>query len=138
MAARRVSGCAPGNGGGTAMTRRIIKVAGMTGMNRKQVKLTNGVANCLVRKHGMCLDCAIKFSVGFVWGQDRPEHNPMQIGPLCSAACSDSLVEFFEETLGSKGEEVTDPDELARLIPVPIDQNPCAHWRSPMDMMRQG
>ena len=25
-----------------------------------------------------------------------------------------------------------------RLIPVPIDQNPCAHWRSPMDMMRQG
>ena len=120
------------------MTRRIIKVAGMTGMNRKQVKLTNGVANCLVRKHGMCLDCAIKFSVGFVWGQDRPEHNPMQIGPLCSAACSDSLVEFFEETLGSKGEEVTDPDELARLIPVPIDQNPCAHWRSPMDMMRQG
>ena len=24
------------------------------------------------------------------------------------------------------------------LIPVPIDQNPCAHWRSPMDMMRQG
>src|SRR6516162_2615030 len=25
-----------------------------------------------------------------------------------------------------------------QLIPVPIDQNPCAHWRSPMDMMRQG
>ena len=24
------------------------------------------------------------------------------------------------------------------LIPSPIDQNPCAHWRSPMDMMRQG
>ena len=24
------------------------------------------------------------------------------------------------------------------VIPVPIDQNPCAHWRSPMDMMRQG
>ena len=24
------------------------------------------------------------------------------------------------------------------LIPVPIDQNPCAHWRSPMDMMHQG
>jgi len=24
------------------------------------------------------------------------------------------------------------------LIPVPLDQNPCAHWRSPMDMMRQG
>jgi thiol-disulfide isomerase/thioredoxin len=25
-----------------------------------------------------------------------------------------------------------------RLIPSPIDQNPCAHWRKPMDMMRQG
>ncbi|OAN54420.1 hypothetical protein A6A05_08650 [Magnetospirillum moscoviense] len=24
------------------------------------------------------------------------------------------------------------------LIPSPIDQNPCAHWRSPMDMMVQG
>ncbi len=25
-----------------------------------------------------------------------------------------------------------------RLIPILIDQNPCVHWRSPMDMMRQG
>jgi hypothetical protein len=24
------------------------------------------------------------------------------------------------------------------LIPLLIDQNPCAHWRSPRDMMRQG
>src|SRR3977135_2500088 len=24
------------------------------------------------------------------------------------------------------------------LIPSPIDQNSCAHWRNPMDMMRQG
>ena len=24
------------------------------------------------------------------------------------------------------------------LIPILIDQNPCVHWRSPMDMMRQG
>ena len=29
-------------------------------------------------------------------------------------------------------------DTLHRLIPNPIDQNPWAHWRSPMDMMRQG
>ena len=27
---------------------------------------------------------------------------------------------------------------LICLIPNPIDQNPWAHWRSPMDMMRQG
>jgi hypothetical protein len=24
------------------------------------------------------------------------------------------------------------------IIPSPIDQNWCAHWRNPMDMMRQG
>jgi ATP-binding cassette subfamily F protein 3 len=24
------------------------------------------------------------------------------------------------------------------IIPSPIDQNRCAHWRNPMDMMRQG
>ena len=28
--------------------------------------------------------------------------------------------------------------EARALIPSPIDQNPCAHWRKPMDMMRQG
>jgi transposase len=26
----------------------------------------------------------------------------------------------------------------ARVIPSPVDQNPCAQSRSPMDMMRQG
>jgi hypothetical protein len=25
-----------------------------------------------------------------------------------------------------------------RLIPNPLDQNPWAHWRNPMDMIRQG
>ena len=28
--------------------------------------------------------------------------------------------------------------DSSKLIPMSIDQNPCAHWRSPMDMMRQG
>jgi hypothetical protein len=27
---------------------------------------------------------------------------------------------------------------LQGVIPSPIDQNWCAHWRNPMDMMRQG
>ena len=27
---------------------------------------------------------------------------------------------------------------LAGLIPSAIDQNPCAHWRNPMEMIRQG
>jgi hypothetical protein len=94
------------------MTRRVIEVEAMAGMTRKQVRMTNGVANTLVRKHGMCLDCAIKFSVAFVWGQSG---KPTRTGPLCSSACSGALVEFFEETLGSKAEEVTDPAELAML-----------------------
>ena len=32
--------------------------------------------------------------------------------------------------------EANEEDEI--LIPRPIDQNWCAHWRNPMDMMRQG
>ena len=27
---------------------------------------------------------------------------------------------------------------VSRVILILIDQNPCVHWRSPMDMMRQG
>ena len=91
---------------------RHIEVAAMTGMNRKQVRMTNNVAHILTGKHAMCLDCAIKFAVAFVWGQSG---KPTSTGPLCSSACSGALVEFFEETLGSKAEEVTDPAELAML-----------------------
>jgi hypothetical protein len=93
---------------------RYIEVEGMTGMNRKQVRMTNNVAHILTDKHGMCLDCAIKNAVAFVWGQERADNNPAR-GFLCSAACSGALTEFFEETLGCVGEEVTDPDELAML-----------------------
>jgi hypothetical protein len=52
--------------------RKHIEVAAMRGMTRKQVRMTNAV----VHKHAMCLDCAIKFAVAFVWGQERPEHDP--------------------------------------------------------------
>jgi putative transposase len=30
------------------------------------------------------------------------------------------------------------PPEMRRLIPIRVDQNPLAHCRSPMDMMRHG
>jgi hypothetical protein len=29
-------------------------------------------------------------------------------------------------------------DTPVAVTPSPIDQNSCAHWRNPMDMMRQG
>ena len=93
---------------------RHIEVAAMTGMNRKQVRMTNNMAHILTGKHAMCLDCAIKFAVAFVWGQERSENNPYHAEPPCSAACSGALVEFFEETLGSKPEPVS-PDELPWL-----------------------
>ena len=38
--------------------------------------------------------------------------------------------------LGSRGTGTAKLEEA--VIPNPIDQNPWAHWRSPMDMMRQG
>jgi hypothetical protein len=35
------------------------EVEAMAGMTRKQVRITNGVANTLINKHHMCVDCAI-------------------------------------------------------------------------------
>ena len=51
---------------------------------------------------------------------------------IVSSACLDKTL--FEALRG------LDPEagETPELIPSPIDQNPCAHWRNPMDMMRQG
>jgi hypothetical protein len=49
-----------------------------------------------------------------------------------------SQVSFLEEK-GGIGACVCDQRLFAgNRLPNPIDQNPWAHWRSPMDMMRQG
>ena|SRR6516165_1891174 len=45
-------------------------------------------------------------------------------------------IEMIAPHRGNRSKPPT--QDRRRLIPVPIDQNPCAHWRSPMDMMRQG
>jgi len=87
--------------------QKRIEVQAMAGMTRKQVKMSNGVANTLISQHGMCLDCAIKFAVAFVWGQER---NPTKV-EFCSKACGNAVLEFFEQTLGSEPERVS-PDEL--------------------------
>jgi hypothetical protein len=47
----------------------------------------------------------------------------------------------LKEQLSRLGDEAGGYKKKGRgssLIPNPIDQNPWAHWRSPMDMMRQG
>src|SRR5215472_13898781 len=51
---------------------------------------------------------------------------PSGIGKTCVA------FKAFEELGWAKDED------FSYLIPNPIDQNPWAHWRSPMDIMRQG
>src|SRR5215472_8926856 len=96
------------------MGMKRIEVRAIAGMTREQVRMTNAVANTLVREHGTCLDCAINFAVAVVWcavrGQERPEHNPIQ-AELCSAACAGAMREFFEQTLGKKPDLVS-VDEL--------------------------
>ena len=42
------------------------------------------------------------------------------------------------DALGALAERISAADGYVMLIPTLIDQNPCAHWRRPMDMMRQG
>ena len=34
--------------------------------------------------------------------------------------------------------QATEVAFVEEVIPSAIDQNPCAHWRNPMDMIRQG
>ena len=53
-----------------------------------------------------------------------------------SHALRDALVEI--ERLQSEAADLQHTKFDRGLIPSPIDQNRCAHWRNPMDMMRQG
>jgi hypothetical protein len=85
------------------------EVEGMNGMTRKQVRITNVVANTLIGVHGMCIDCAIKCAVAFVWCQDQ-SRPPMRT-ELCTSVCKDALREFFTNTLGCTPKEVRS-DEL--------------------------
>src|SRR5262249_50492178 len=43
----------------------------------------------------------------------------------------------YECPIAGAVDQISDRPRV-ELIPNPIDQNPWAHWRSPMDMMRQG
>jgi hypothetical protein len=90
--------------------RKRIAVEAMADMTRYEVSFTNRVANILLNRHRMCLDCAIKMSVAFVKGQ-RPEHehNPVT-AKLCSNVCARPMCEFYEETLGVRGERVSVDD----------------------------
>ena len=62
----------------------------------------------------------------------RPEDVALYPDFLADVSAEDLRLRFFARVAELSSEESD------KLIPVPIDQNPCAHWRSPMDMMRQG
>jgi ribosomal protein S26 len=96
------------------LKKKYVEVAAMADMSRRERRITNNLANALVARHHMCLDCAIKNAVALVKSQ-RPEHEHTPIaGGLCSDACGEALREFFE-SMGVKGEPV-DEDELATVL----------------------
>jgi hypothetical protein len=54
------------------------------------------------------------------------------------AALVDDLLNLAKQYRQAYYGRAATAQTLDQLIPDPIDQNPWAHWRSPMDMMRQG
>jgi hypothetical protein len=86
---------------------RNIEVGAMAGMTRKQVRITNEVANTLINKHHMCLDCAISAAAAFVWGKLRPSRCK-----LCSEDCNDAMIEFLT---GQRTMMRVNPEELPSM-----------------------
>ena len=77
----------------------------------------------------------------------RKKYNPLAViifllglGILAAAIVKSRMTGLAEESfsMAATGIAVVIGSFLLQLIPNPIDQNPWAHWRSPMDMMRQG
>jgi superfamily II helicase len=81
---------------------RRIGVEAMDGMTRKEVRITNAVANTLIGKHHVCQKCAIESAVAFVWANCRGRY---QRTYPCSEACVDALEEFIVDLYG-EGKEV--------------------------------
>src|SRR5215813_1384945 len=61
---------------------------------------------------------------------------PSRLSTISGAAEPKSLSRPASSSLDRPQSPLSEPAD--HLIPNPIDQNPWAHWRSPMDMMRQG
>src|SRR5262249_37516120 len=68
-------------------------------------------------------------------GWDR-FHTPERDGSRKRRHCNDP--KHVRRLVGSSAKVPQFARAGVWLIPNPIDQNPWAHWRSPMDMMRQG
>jgi hypothetical protein len=87
-----------------------IEVAAMADMTRREARITNLLANDLVERHHMCVDGAIEAAVAMV-KSDRPEHEHKPVTTrFCSNACAQAMCEFYEETVGVRGELVSADD----------------------------
>jgi ribosomal protein S26 len=69
---------------------KSIGVKAMADMTRREVHFTNSVANTLIDKHHMCIDCAIKFGVAFIKSQ-RSKHSHIRTSGPCSDSCAEAL-----------------------------------------------
>src|SRR5262249_9032163 len=58
--------------------------------------------------------------------------------PLSGRSSTYRPVQILEAGSDGAADNSAEGSSNQLLIPNPIDQNPWAHWRSPMDMMRQG
>src|SRR2546429_5390084 len=64
--------------------------------------------------------------------------SPTQIATAQESLLAHRLRTKPAQKVGTRRPEKLERRRSRQLIPSPIDQNSCAHWRNPMDMMRQG
>jgi ribosomal protein S26 len=88
-----------------------IEVEAMAGMTRREARITNFVMNTLVERHHLCVDCAIGAAVMIakIGRPKKNKHKPLTTR-LCSDTCAEAWCEFCEETVGVKGELVSEDD----------------------------
>ena len=147
-----------GGAGGSVGTRQVAKAApdgytlGLGGTGTLAID-PDALSECWLRS---ARDCA---SIGLIAtsppiilvNQSVPAHNVQELIALtkaqpgklnyASAGVGSGIhlgTVLFAEAAGIEITHVPYKGTGPALIPSPIDQNPCAHWRNPMDMIRQG
>jgi hypothetical protein len=75
----------------------------MEGMTKRQIRMTNRVANDLISEFHICETCAIALAPMLVrWHVANVENKTFahQRTPICSQACNDGFIEFMAEYFG--------------------------------------
>ena len=89
-----------------------IVVEAPSNMTRREVRITNGLTNTLLKEWRMCIGCAIRAAIVITKNDVRHEHLDVMLS-VCSETCGIALVKF----LRAKGEmaNVVPPPERAAL-----------------------